>query len=417
MTRSILNPAAAEAAAPQAWLSSARWDLLFIIAPAFLVSAIAVAFPVMFENSSSLPLWAWVSFVLLVDVAHVYATLFRTYLDKLAFEQNKTVLLVIPTLCWVVGSLLYSLDGLLFWKALAYLAVFHFIRQQYGFVVLYSRKQPTAFDRFKWLDHALVYMATVYPMMFWHTHLPRNFNWFVEGDFIESIPQVVTDTTFGIYAIVAFLYAAKELLLLRSTGYFNVPKNLLILGTALSWWIGIVMLNSDMAFTMTNVVSHGVPYMALIWLMHHQRGTVTTSTDQAGFYAPEPETASNPSTASTSMTQNTPWLQRFTKVALTYAPVFLLFLIGLAYLEEGLWDGFIWREHTAFFAAFSHLPEITEKTFLAILIPSLALPQSTHYVLDGFIWRMKDKSNAWSLWRPSGKQSVQRDFRNFSPEK
>lgn len=393
MTQSILNPTSAQPIAPQAWLSSWRWDLLFIIAPAFLVSAIALTFPPMFENSSNLPLWAWVSFVLLVDVAHVYATLFRTYLDKNAFAQNKTVLLVIPIVCWAIGSLLYSVDALLFWKALAYLAVFHFIRQQYGFVALYSRKQPSVFDRFKRLDHALVYMATIYPMMFWHTHLPRNFNWFIEGDFIESIPQLATDTALGIYATLAILYVAKELLLLRTTGYFNVPKNLLILGTALSWWIGIVTLNSDMAFTMTNVVSHGVPYMALIWLMHHQ--------------SPQHATASavslqdtHASASAVSLQEEKPaWLQRFTKVALTYAPVFVLFLIGLAYLEEGLWDGFIWREHTAFFSMFSHLPEITDKSMLAILIPLLSLPQSTHYVLDGFIWRMKDKSNAWSMWR------------------
>lgn len=387
-SQSILNAASVESA-PQAWLSSARWDLSFIIAPAFITSAVALAFRPLFENSSSLPLWAWVSFVLLVDVAHVYATLFRTYFDKQAFQQNRTILLSIPIACWVAGSLLYSIDGLLFWKALAYLAVFHFIRQQYGFVVLYSRKQPATFDKFKALDHALVYMATLYPMLFWHTHLPRNFNWFIEGDFIEALPQVVTDWSLGIYALLAVSYGIKEVFLLRTTGYFNIPKNLLIVGTALSWWVGIVTLNSDMAFTMTNVISHGVPYMALIWLMHHQ------STSAAGA-----TTSSSTTITSAAAPAATSWFERATKLALTYLPLFLLALVGLAFLEEGLWDGFVWREHLSFFGMFAHLPEITDKTILALLIPFLALPQSTHYVLDGFIWRVRDASNAWSLWRP-----------------
>lgn len=383
MTQSILNPATVEPA-PQAWLSSPTWDLSFIIAPAFITSAVALLFRPLFENSSSLPLWAWVSFVLLVDVAHVYATLFRTYFDKQAFKQNRAVLLTIPVACWVVGALLYSLDGLLFWKALAYLAVFHFIRQQYGFVVLYSRKQPAALSKFKALDHALVYMATLYPMLFWHTHLPRNFNWFIEGDFIEALPQFITDWALGLYALLAVAYVIKELFLFRATGgYFNVPKNLLIIGTALSWWIGIVTLNSDMAFTMTNVISHGVPYMALIWLMHH------SSAARAADPVPPPATPS--------------FFERATQVALTYLPVFFLVLVGLAFLEEGLWDGLVWREHLSFFPIFAHLPEITDRTILALLIPFLALPQSTHYVLDGFIWRVRDASNAWSLWRPAAK--------------
>lgn len=389
MTQSIINATATDAV-PQPWLSSARWDLFFIIGPAFLVSALALAFRPMFENDSSLPLWAWVSLVLMVDVAHVYATLFRTYLNKQAFEQNRAVLLTIPAACWVIGSLLYSVDALLFWKALAYLAVFHFIRQQYGFTMLYSRKQPPAFDKFRWLDQACLYMSTIYPMMFWHTHLPRNFTWFVDGDFFESLPQLATDVALAVYASLAVLYCAKELVLLRSTGYFNIPKNLLLLGTALSWWIGIVTLNSDMAFTMTNVVSHGIPYMALVWLMHRQeRGADTT----AGKVSPAQEP------------MLTNWLGKATKLALTYLPVFVLFLFGLAYLEEGLWDGFIWREHLSFFAPFAGMPEITDKSILALLIPFLALPQSTHYALDGFIWRMRDKSNTWSLWRSADASS------------
>ncbi|MCC6273443.1 MAG: hypothetical protein IT572_08250 [Deltaproteobacteria bacterium] len=33
---------------------------------------------------------------------------------------------------------------------------------------------------------------------------------------------------------------------------------------------------------------------------------------------------------------------------------------------------------------------------LAILVPLLALPQATHYVLDGFIWRMRGGDLEWT---------------------
>jgi hypothetical protein len=172
------------------WLASFRWDCLFIIAPALLSSVLVLMFKGEMEATSNVPLWVWVCFVLLVDVAHVYATLFRTYLEPTAFARHRTLLVAAPIACWAVGSLIYSLDALYFWRCLAYLAVFHFIRQQFGFLKLYSRQEPSDFARFKWLDTALIYLATLYPLIFWHTHLPRNFSWFVDGDFVASVPAI-----------------------------------------------------------------------------------------------------------------------------------------------------------------------------------------------------------------------------------
>ncbi|MEO6979448.1 MAG: hypothetical protein ABI113_13750 [Mucilaginibacter sp.] len=38
------------------------------------------------------------------------------------------------------------------------------------------------------------------------------------------------------------------------------------------------------------------------------------------------------------------------------------------------------------------MPAITKSIVLALVVPLLALPQSTHYVLDGFIWRVKKET-------------------------
>jgi hypothetical protein len=375
MTNSLIEPQATRAWS-QPWLSSARFDCSLILAPAFITALIALAFKGHLENSDNLPLWAWVGLVLLIDVAHVYATLFRTYLDKNAFAKNKTLLLVVPAACWIAGSLLYAIDGLLFWQCLAYLAVFHFIRQQFGFVVLYSKGDPPELRKFKWLDSLCVYAATVYPLLYWHAHLPRNFNWFVSGDFVECVPAFMVEIGLAVYLAVLVLYLAKESVVFARCGFLNLPRNLLIAGTALSWWVGIVALNSDLAFTMTNVVSHGIPYMALIWLYHHRSAALPENEVSGGVFKRK--------------------LSLLKDFAIAYVPAFLLFLAALAYLEEGLWDGLIWREHLSFFPLFTHLPSISDPALLAILIPLLSLPQSTHYVLDGFIWRVKDRTSSWS---------------------
>jgi hypothetical protein len=364
------NIAAPTTSFKQAWLSSARWDCLWIISPAFLSSAIVLLLHNQIPESQNVPLWVWVCFVLSIDVAHVYATLFRTYFDTQSFEKNRGLLLALPAVAWVGGCLLYSLNALFFWRTLAYLAVFHFIRQQFGFAVLYSRKDPDEVKKFKWLDCAAIYMATIYPMLYWHTNMPRNISWFVAGDFVENVPEVVGQIGLAVYVLVAVLYLAKECFFGLKIKFLNVPRNLLIAGTALSWWTGIITFNSDMAFTITNVVSHGIPYMALIWLYHHKDGAEGAK----------------------KLVKKREWK----KALISNALIFFAFLVALAYLEEGLWDGFVWREHLSLFAPFAVLPVISDAAVLAILVPFLALPQSTHYLLDGFIWRVKDRSGNWS---------------------
>lgn len=370
----------------QPWLRSAVWDTAFISGPAFLSAAIALSFKNQMESMSELPLWAWVSFVLLIDVAHVYATLFRTYFNKAAWKEHSEVLRFIPLLCWAAGAILYSLHPLAFWRTLAYLAVFHFVRQQYGFLALYSRFDPPFSKQFKKLDEITIYLACICPLMFWHTNLPRQFHWFVEGDFFSSTPNILALFVYLLYGICLAAFVFKEIWLAKAKQYFNLPKNLILLSTAFSWWVAIVAIDSDMSFTMVNVVSHGIPYMALIW--HYQRYTKNTDAKKQEH---ESQDELAPDT----------WISEPAKlvlrICLSYAPAFLVLLFCFAYLEEGLWDALVWREHAVLFAPIWRiLPQLSEHSILALLLPLLSLPQSSHYVLDGFIWRIKSGKNSWS---------------------
>jgi len=63
---------------------------------------------------------------------------------------------------------------------------------------------------------------------------------------------------------------------------------------------------------------------------------------------------------------------------------FLGLLWLVAYVEEMLWDRGVWHERGWLFGSPWQIG-----SFKSILVPLLALPQITHYVLDGFIWRRK----------------------------
>jgi hypothetical protein len=327
------------------WLFSAPIDLSVFLGSAVLsLVLLAVGWQYGILNDES-PDWTWISAVLLIDVAHVWSTSFRVYFDAEEFKSRIWLYMLVPVFGYAVGVALYSEGELTFWKALALLAVFHFVRQQYGWVNLYRSKLKEKSSLTWWIDAAAIYLATVYPLAFWMTSLPRNFNWFVENDFF----------TFPIYVTSLAAYFSKSIYLYFKDGFWNPGKDIIVATTAVCWYVGIVALNSDYAFTVTNVIIHGVPYFALIYFYAKSRR------ETAGkFYR---RVSSN-------------WI------------VFLATLWALAYVEELFWNRGVWHEHENLFGAHWNLDD-----WKMYLVPLLAVPQLTHYVLDGFIWKRKNNTN------------------------
>ncbi|HLP51512.1 MAG TPA: hypothetical protein VK154_11545 [Chitinophagales bacterium] len=349
----------------QPWLHSLGIDSLFILLPPFATLAIIALLPEKFKNQEGMTTAIWVSLVLLIDVAHVYSTLYRTYFDKEMHHKHRNLLINIPLLAFIGGVLLYSIGAMVFWRVLAYIAVFHFIRQQYGFIRLYSRKEtPNRINRT--IDALAVYAATIYPVLHWHLSGKRNFDWFVEGDFYYFKSDFLLYVGTYLYIGIFLLYLGKETLQSFRSRTFNLPKNLLMAGTFISWFFGIVYFNGDVAFTALNVISHGIPYMALIWIFGKRKAEQKK--------------------------EQTSILLR--AVFSSYGIVlFLLILFFFSFVEEGVWDALVWNDHKDVFGAFYFLPQVKTNLLLAVIVPLLTLPQLTHYIIDGFIWKVRASEN------------------------
>lgn len=354
----------------QPWICSARFDGALILAPAILITALVVVFNQQLEHLKDVPPWLWLLLIVGIDVSHVYSTIFRTYLDRQELQKRQALYALTPLLAWIAGCFLYSVDSLLFWRVLAYLAVFHFIRQQYGFMMIYARKEREAPKYSRIIDKAAIYLATLYPIVYWHCHA-REFEWFIKNDFFVLNAPSLHSATAILYVATLLAYIVKEIVQWNRTGVFNIPKNLLLFGTAFSWFVGIVAFNNDLAFTATNVIAHGIPYLALIWLYGNNQ------TDIQG--------------AKTSYLWA--WIGKLFRWKAV--PFYIAALFTLAFIEEGLWDGFIWREHGMLFGFSNVLPAVADSHTLVWLVPLLALPQATHYILDAFIWRMTAEGTPW----------------------
>lgn len=338
----------------QPWLANPFLESIFILSPAIIPVILVITFQDYFLSTQVNTLW-WIILVLCIDVSHVYGTLFRMYWDKASFTQYKSLLIIIPIIGFLVGFGVHLYDAELFWRILAYIAVYHFIRQQYGFMRLYSRHESRD-PLHRTIDAVAIYTATLYPLLYWHIAGTDKIAWFIKGDFVTLGLDILPFFT-PVYFLIIVIYALKEILVSSSVGSFNLPKNFIVLGTFLSWYVGIVAFQADLIFTLLNVVAHGIPYMALIWIYGEKKSTTKFKFNWRG--------------------------------VIIFAGVLLL----LAYIEENLWDGFVWNDHQNIFPLLSGTA-ITNSTVLSIIVALLVLPQITHYVLDGYIWRFsKEKPN------------------------
>lgn len=340
------------------WLVSRGWDLLVFGGSAALAFALLLYGHVSGRLDGPLPPWAFLLTVVFVDVAHVWATAFRVYLDPRERARRPGLYTAVPIACYVAGVLLYSVSAAFFWRVLAYVAVAHFVRQQYGWVALYRRRLGVRSRLDRVLDDAAIYSATLYPLVYWHAHLPRAFEWFIAGDFLPGLPHAAADWLFPVHIAVTAAYVLRQIQLWIAGRPVSAGKNLIMASTWLTWYLGIVVFNSDYAFTVTNVLVHGIPYLGLIWVYGRARWRELPSGAGRVF---------------------TPQLW----------PLYLGLLVAVAWGEEWLWDRFVWHENMSLFPG----PDIfASGTWLVLLVPLLALPQSTHYVLDAWIWRVRPEN-------------------------
>lgn len=378
---SLATPAPREMGQSQgsAWLFGPRTDLLLFSGSAAVACVLSALFLARNEGAKEIPLWLWVGVVLLVDVAHVFSTLFRVYLDPAARRRDPRLYWGAPAVLYCVGFGLFALGSHHFWRVLAYAAVFHFVRQQYGFVKLYQRRAQDQSHFDHRLDALTIYTATAYPIAHWHANLPKRIAWFMEGDFVRVLSEAPMGRALvqglePVYWAVLVLFMLRQAQRQRTTGNFQTGKVLLVLSTWFCWWFGIIATDNDAVFTLTNVLIHGIPYAYLTY----RYGRTRALAGAGGGLAPMGGSA---------------------VAAGTYFTV-VVALCALA--EEFAWDRWVFGDHPALFGEASSVSALG----LNLLVPLLALPQATHYVLDGFIWRGHRLARDYSASNPGENTSI-----------
>jgi hypothetical protein len=341
-----------------AWIFSPTLDVLafggsvFLVVCLLVVAAAAGDLPLSARvQEVPTPEWTWVATVLLIDVAHVWGTAVLIYLDPVERRRRPLLYGLVPLGVVLLGTALASESELLFWRVLAYLAVWHFVRQQVGFLRLYRGRAKEHGGGGQWIDEGTVYATTLCPLVWWHAHVPTTFHWFVEHDFVAGLPVIVGDAALAVAALFLACYVLRAAS--TSAQRRQVGKHLFVATTTLCWFLGIVWWRNDLVFTVTNVVSHGVPYVVLVcWTARRRqaRELSVSSVARAG----------------------------------TVAIVGVLWIFAV--VEEVSWDVLVHHERPWL----RWLPAIEAGAWRPLLVALLSVPQVTHYVLDAVYWKRRD---------------------------
>ncbi|MCP4445690.1 MAG: hypothetical protein GY811_10175 [Myxococcales bacterium] len=338
------------------WIVSRRFDLAILAAP--LIASLGSLFALGVEGRS-IPLWAFLLIIVCADVAHVWATTYITYLDSEVFRRRRLLLLLPIPLSFLISYRLHDHSPELFWTLLAYVAIYHFIQQQWGFIALYKARgrEKSSFDYY--LDKWTLWAGSLGPVLLWHASPARQFDWFNAGEsFIVTIPENLRLDIVLVSAFFGLVWVLRQVQRFSSERDLNVGKTLWMVFSWISWWVGISLADHPLISAAFLNLFHGVPFIALVWHRSNRKWQ-----GQEG----------GPSRLVAWLSQRRNWVY------------FMVCIIAAAAIEESLWDGMVWR---VYLPSLLGLEAHSSASLLSFWVALLSVPQIVHYYLDAWIWKL-----------------------------
>ena len=253
------------------WIISARDDLIWLIgsvASSYLLFILYVR--------GILPLVPMVAlWAILIDAPHVFGTFSRTYFDRTE-RRNRSRLLWGSLLFFAVGPIMVLAGaGLIFFFLAALWAYYHLVKQHYGFMVLYKKKNNDLAPVDNALDRLLLLFAFNYPFVAFVAQDP------------EARARVPVTLLAGVNGLATILLMGTILLAIAWLGRqvqraitgqpLDAPKYLLLAAAIPMHWIVLLtpMPHKPIAIVAILTIYHNLQYHRLIWF-HNQKYTIRT---------------------------------------------------------------------------------------------------------------------------------------------
>ena len=248
------------------WIIGARDDLIWFIGS--VVSSYALLF---LYVSGILPLLPMVAiWAILIDAPHVFGTFSRTYFDRTE-RKNRARLLWGSLLFFAIGPVMVLAGaGFVFLFVAAVWAYYHLVKQHYGFMVLYKKKNGDLARIDNALDRLLLLFAFNYPFVEFIARDPEamaRVPAVLRGG-VNGLSKLLRGATILIFAV----WIVRQVQRTITGEPLNVPKYLLLAAAIPMHWIVLLtpMPHKPIAIVAILTIYHNLQYHRLIWF-HNQK--------------------------------------------------------------------------------------------------------------------------------------------------
>src|SRR3989440_7836699 len=354
------------------WIINAREDLIW-----FIGSAASSYLLLILYVTSVLPLIPMVAgWAILIDAPHVFGTLSRTYFDKSEWKTRKRLLLG-SLVFFIIGPAMVLLGlGFTFFFVAALWAYYHLVKQHYGFMVLYKKKNGDLAPMDNALDRLLLLFAFNYPFVAFIARDP------------EAMARVPSILHSSVNLVAVFLLAGTIILgiawLARQAQRMifgqalDVPKYLLLAAAIPMHWIVLLtpMPNKPIAIVAILTIYHNLQYHRLIWF-HNQKYVERGHPGRTG---------SSPTVREGSLDHST--------LKTKYGPAELISRRLLYYVSFGILFGLLYqgpRQVLGYLGLKSShgVPAAELSVAIQLGVAFLWGVAFVHYYLDSKIWRVR----------------------------
>lgn len=267
-TTTTLRAATASRAVSLRWIIGAREDLVWFIGSVLMSYALFALYV-----GGVVPLVPMVvAWAVLVDAPHVFGTFSRTYFDR-EERRARGRLLWWSLLFFAVGpAAVLAGVGFVFFFLAALWAYYHLVKQHYGFMVLYKKKNEDLAATDNFLDRAFLLLAFTYPFI---AFVAR------DQEALKRVPAVLHSWLGSLESVLlACVVVASVAWLVRQVHRalaglaLDVPKYLLLAAAIPMHWVVLLtpMPQKPIAIVAMLTIYHNLQYQRLVWF-HNRKYT------------------------------------------------------------------------------------------------------------------------------------------------
>ena len=268
------------------WIINRKDDLIWFIGSVVVSYAFLAANLMLVKLGLSVMIMTWI-WALGFDGPHVFGTISRTYADReerrkraKLFYGSLSLFLLGPAMLVIDQLLGASLLGPAFFFFASMWAYYHLVKQHYGFMILYKKKNDDLAEIDNLIDRAFILIGMTYPFVRFlaHSYAAKErldgMGLSTESGSVWWVETLV----FSAFIISLALFAARQAQRLYLKLPVNAPKLLLLAACLPMHWIVLRLLEpvkpasaGALAAVATLTIYHNIQYHRIIWFHNRNK--------------------------------------------------------------------------------------------------------------------------------------------------